>query len=81
MIVGSWAMSQGMPRKRACSGIVVTWKEMVSNHADKIHCLMGDGLSSLRTVSQERKDGFVEFSGVDVLVPYIDVTDEVGCTT
>jgi hypothetical protein len=30
MIVGSWAMSQGMPRKRACSVIVVTWKEMVS---------------------------------------------------
>jgi hypothetical protein len=54
---------------------------VVSDHTDKIHCLMGDGLSSLRTISQERKDGFVKFSGVDIVVPYVDITDEVGCTT
>jgi hypothetical protein len=64
-----------------CGDLERNGLHVVSNHADKIHCLVGDGLSSLRTVGQERKDGFVEFSGIDIVVPYIGITDEVGCTT
>jgi hypothetical protein len=64
-----------------CGDLERNGLHVVSNHADKIHCLVGDGLSSLQTVGQERKDGFVKFSGINIVVPYVGVTDEVGCTT